>query len=80
MTAYVANHARTLAEALDMVASGIPNIISRIPLFDLMNHAALVRNGLVDFDGTMYPRNTWAEVGKRLPEELRERERKCALA
>lgn len=74
MNEYVANHVKTLDEALVMIGSGIVNIISRIPLWDLMSRASLVRDGLFDFDGTLHPRGTWVEVGKRLPEELRQRD------
>lgn len=72
--AYVAQHARSLTHALELITSGVPNIISRIPLWDLMSHAALVRDGLFDFDGTLHTGNTWATVGRRLPEELRARD------
>lgn len=68
---YVAQHARTLDEALAMVASGNSNIISRIPLWDLMSRAALVVHGLFDFDGTLTPGSQWRAMGNLLPEDLR---------
>lgn len=72
MNGYIAQHAKQLSDAIDIVACGGPNIISRIPLWDLMNHASFVRDGLFDFDGTLHTGNTWAAVSRRLPEKLRE--------
>ncbi|KKW31409.1 MAG: hypothetical protein UY76_C0058G0002 [Candidatus Uhrbacteria bacterium GW2011_GWA2_52_8d] len=71
---YVTTHARSLAQAVELIASGIPNVVSRIPLWDLMSRASLVRDGLFDFDGTLHTGNTWAVVGRRLPEILREKD------
>lgn len=71
MDEYVAKHAGSLDEALTLVASGVPNIISRIPLWDLMNHAARVRDGLFDYDGTLTPGSQWRAMGALLPDRLR---------
>lgn len=69
---YVAKHAKTFDEALTMVGSETVNVISRIPLWDLISRASLVRDGLFDFDGTLHTSSTWAVVSRGLPEKLRE--------
>ncbi|MBI4435439.1 haloacid dehalogenase-like hydrolase [Candidatus Uhrbacteria bacterium] len=43
-------------------------------MHELMSRAARVRNGCFDFDGTLHTGNTWAAVGRRLPETLREQD------
>jgi len=69
---YIAQHAQSLEHALELVASGVPNIISRVPLLDLMSRAALVRHGLFDFDGTLIGGSQWRALGELMPEYLRE--------
>jgi len=71
---YVATHAHSLAHAIELISSGVPNVISRIPLWDLVSRAAMVRDGLFDFDGTLHAGNTWAAVSRRLPVALREKD------
>lgn len=69
---YIAKQARSFDHALELVASGSPNVISRLPLGDLMNHAAHVQDGLFDFDGTLTPGSQWRAIASLMPEELRE--------
>lgn len=69
--AYVAVHARSHTQAFEQVALGVANVISRIPLWDLMSRASRVHNGVFDFDGTLTPGSQWRVMGTLLPEDLR---------
>ena len=76
MSSYLAQYARSLEEALALVASGVPyNVINRLPLGDLMDHAALVQDGLFDFDGTLTAGSQWRTIASTAgeTEELRQR-------
>lgn len=68
---YTAQQADSLSHAMELIASGATQIISRIPLCDLISRAALVRNGLFDFDGTLTPGSQWRAVSSLMPDDLR---------
>ncbi len=72
--AYRAQQARSLGPAIKLITSGVANVISRVSMHELMSRAARVNNGCFDFDGTLHTGNTWAAVGRHLPEALREQD------
>lgn len=69
--AYRLIQARSADEALTHIRSGSFAIISRIDISELFNRAALVRDGIFDFDGTLTEGSQWRSVGELMPESLR---------
>jgi phosphoserine phosphatase len=66
------SHVPKLQDALELIdIDAGEQIISRIPVPQLMEHAGQVKAGAFDYDGTLTPTSQWKQVSARIPEELR---------
>ncbi len=70
------SHVTNLYDALTLIDSGVPQIISRVPTPDLFDFAGMVRGGVYDFCGTLITDSQWrafealmSDESKRLGKE-----------